>query len=266
MTQPREKMLELLRRLKALSESKANANEAAAAASKMQELLIKYNIELAELDAARETGADYVREFMDNDDPLTDEEWTGSLIWAVAKYNFCEAVTEWRNHKRTYALVGEPHNIEIVTFIYEYLKYEIDTLSRTTWIVEDALGSLDSAYKLKGKSGPTAYRSAYEHRWKQSFKYGAVSGVTEVLKSRWAEARSGTGTGQSLMIIKDGELATALKQFYPNLGYSHASSRRLDDGGYRSGAREGRNIEIGTAVRGGEQVRKEQLSRRLLLK
>src|SRR5262245_56441648 len=85
----KEKVIEKIRLLLKLSES-PNVYEAAAAAAKAQELMFKYNLDLAQVEAVRPESAEpYIQERFSVGGS---SHWLKLLMFAIARHNFCQAV------------------------------------------------------------------------------------------------------------------------------------------------------------------------------
>jgi hypothetical protein len=114
-----------------------NPHEAALAASRAQEIIDRYKLNLAALDdAPSEEPAEEIRNF--KDDPLDEGGvWKALLGKAVATVNQCQAYT-CAGHVH---LIGRPSDVAMVRPFYAYLAGEIERLasrhckgnSRTYW-------------------------------------------------------------------------------------------------------------------------------------
>jgi hypothetical protein len=114
-----------------------NPHEAALAASRAQEIIDRYKLNLAALDATpSEEPAEEIRNF--KDDPLDDGgTWKALLAQAVARVNQCQVYT-CSGHVH---LIGRPSDVAMVRPFYAYLASECERLasrhcrgnSRTYW-------------------------------------------------------------------------------------------------------------------------------------
>jgi len=114
-----------------------NPHEAALAASRAQEIIDRYKLNLAALDSApSEEPAEEIRNF--KDDPLdTGGLWKALLAQAVANVNQCKVYTSGGNVH----IIGRPSDVAIVRPFHAYLAGEIERLasrhcrgnSRTYW-------------------------------------------------------------------------------------------------------------------------------------
>lgn len=122
------KAIKLLR----LSQS-SNANEAALAAGKAQEIMDRYK--LGKLSADFEANGEKEEEIKDfGFDPLElsarVSTWKNRLILTVAKLNQCKAYLTGKDGKKGFAIVGRPSDVTTVRYFYQWLKSEVDRLTK----------------------------------------------------------------------------------------------------------------------------------------
>lgn len=213
-------ILELVRRLLALSSS-SNQHEAALATAKAQELLLKYNLELVDVpDKERES---ITREFYQNDSSAT---WLSGLLSVVARNNFCRAIGHGSGRM---AIIGEPHNIEIVKYLYDYLKGEINRLADSEWGWYD--GYVTSA-----------------REWKHAFRHGAVNTINARLKATREQAQQDVNT-RALVVQSDQALEAKVQELYLRIRTRNAP--RVNSDGYQAGKQAGYSIGIRQGVQQG---------------
>lgn len=85
---PEERIINLIQRCLALSES-SNEHEAAAAMRKVQELLEKHNLDMR---TVQEMPAEDAIQMADIPIPIGTDNWRRDLLTYVAQANFCEAI------------------------------------------------------------------------------------------------------------------------------------------------------------------------------
>jgi hypothetical protein len=116
-------IIDKIKKLLALSKS-SNENEAILAYQRAQELLIKYNISLDDI----QVDIDIKEEIVWTGDEL--EEWKFTLYSIIAYCNYCQLLLRIFNNKSyNYTLVGKIHNIIIVKEMYQYLINTIEKIS-----------------------------------------------------------------------------------------------------------------------------------------
>ena len=153
----RDEALERIKNLLALSQNNDNAHEAALAAAKAQELMLRYQLSEDAIEDRELGGNDvYV-------DPVPIEKggvrkrpaiWRISLSTVVARACNCQTVLYGVEVK----VIGAPDDVAQTRILYKYLLDEIDRLCR--WRGK-GLGAL----------------------WANNYRLGAVNGVQEVLRA-----------------------------------------------------------------------------------
>ncbi len=124
-----DEIIKRAEKLQALAQS-SNVHEAALAASKLQELLLKYNLELWETqEAPRRYG---YREFnLSAGGYGSSLEWKKILLATIARANSCKAVS-FRGMPVS-RVFGESLNINVCRHMYKYLAQEICRLEEIAW-------------------------------------------------------------------------------------------------------------------------------------
>ncbi len=212
------RIAEKVRRLLALSTS-SNEHEAAAAAAKAQELLHRYNLSMADVSAAERP--DYGREIVDIGNSAS---WRGVLLQAIAKPNGAYVVGLGAGR---YAIIGQPHTIEVCRYLYEYLSREIDRLADQAW-------SRYSGYESSSR------------RWKTSFRFGAVSIVADRLQ-RQRQAQEAEPESRALIIRDDAAVKAAVTRYYPRLAQQRVRAG-TSSSGYRAGQQAGASMGLHTGI------------------
>lgn len=122
-------MQDLLRtrmeRLLALTSS-PNEHEAALAMEKLQELLIRHNLDLADLET-RGHAAPTVRE-KGHDLGKAAFRWKLDLAEVIARHYFCHPLVN--RHAKTVVFVGRPDNVDSLLALYRWVIEQIKTISR----------------------------------------------------------------------------------------------------------------------------------------
>src|SRR2546430_2376324 len=122
-------ILTKIKKLIALSTS-SNLNEAALATAKAQELLMQHNLTMRQVDTHGKQ-SQYCGTFVKTGSRV----WRRMLILVIARNNFCETVYD--REIKSVNLIGEPHNQEVVIYLYEYLIGQLEPMAA-------------AAYKLSG--------------------------------------------------------------------------------------------------------------------
>ena len=128
--QDQSKIVDKIKRLFNLSAS-PNENEAMQAATKAQQLLIQHNLSMSDVYKEDCGTVEHEVEIFKNI-----PTWKKVLIFGVATSNLCAPIIRTRkdneNLIRQVVFVGRPHNAVVAGLLYEYLKNEVERLSKST--------------------------------------------------------------------------------------------------------------------------------------
>lgn len=220
----RDKVLDLVRKLMALTES-PNEHEAARAAEKVQELLFKHKLTMAEAEAHRgdPRGPIMIEVEADVLSRKNWGRWKPSLAWGVARYNFCTGFHSPNRGK--FIFIGQETEVAVAKELYEWLVIQ----------VEDSVRRAIISYQ--GYSRIPTFR--------RSFFTGAVSTVVSRLGDRWRELQGQSKQSTALVVHSSALLEQYKHQRYPNL--IKGKSINMANGsyeGYVAGVKAGREMEI----------------------
>lgn len=115
---------------------KCSPGEAEQAAEKVQELLLKYNLSLGDVEARKEKGTKrFNKTFFDLNgrQGVHDSDWVCSLSSVLAKHNLCQAI-----HippMRKMVILGEPHNVDVVLYLCDFLVRQIQSACSGAWAI-----------------------------------------------------------------------------------------------------------------------------------
>ena len=214
--QPSEKVVELIQKLLALSKS-PNENEAALALSKAQELLLKYNLEVADLQAQGKAPSTSMLNFPI---PLGQAEWKRRVLRKLALNNFCETLIE---SSTTYHILGRLPNVLAVVEMGSWILIQMDTL---TW------------FQTQTYDGPVQ-----KLRFRNSFLIVLTDRVIERLTEYYQKAQLNPNI-RTLTINLKGEAQQYLTQQYPNRRTHQVSSHSVSSEAYHAGRSAGDGISF----------------------
>lgn len=223
-----EKLKKLIRHRDS-AEKVGNLQEAEAFAQKIQELALKYGVEVSKLDVEDQNkiNAPY-----DERVDLTkymrrhESDWILKLFGATAKGNMVQIVT---NKSRTLAhLFGYKHNVEIAIYMAEQLISKLRLLARDDF---------------RAYNGPTK-RNTYIRGWLQ----GAAEAIQVRLSESIQKAQRNDPGVAGLVRKSEADITNYKATIYPRL--SSIGNRKLSgmDGraqGYATGKRVGINKGVG---------------------
>lgn len=198
------KLIEKIQKLHALSAS-SNIHEAALAASKMQDLLIKHNLTLAEV---REKHADHIGRHVRTMSGRH-RRWQHQLLATLARFNLCKTY-RW-NNTTDHVLIGTRENVEAVWFMWQRLSAEIERMSEVEW----------------GSARHTTHTNKV--RWKNSFCYGAVATIAKRLSDQHSQAVRSGHDGLALVLDYDAMLDEAFRRLEPGTRLSTSRTRVIID-------------------------------------
>ena len=231
-----KKLLELQKS----AESIGSLEEAANAALKVQAILLKYNLEIADVESQQTKRKSAIEKVsMPNIKTKKNEsEWIINLYEIVASYNFGFVVTTTRIDNRTGCkykfinLVGTKDNIDVIIFICSQLEYQIRNLEGKSW-----------AEHNDGIRKRNSYRRGYFD--------GAVVGIHHKLEEAQAIAMSKNNQVTALVIDHNKRIKEELPNLFQNLKFTDKASREKKDYvATLNGYRDGKNINIHQGLSG----------------
>lgn len=213
-----DRILQRVRKLMALAES-PNVNEAQAAMTAANRLLLEYNLELTGQPDARgyhwkRVGASAASLPLDWKlvAGIVNESFFVETVWALA-YN------ARRNRiERQLELIGTPTNLELAHYVHDWLHASVATLFR---------GAVR-----------TLPRAAWQDRRSQRREY--VAGVLSGFRARLAEERQ-VNAGKGLVWVGDPALDGFVRERYPQLKF-------IGGGGVHHGAAHSAGLTAGRAL------------------
>jgi hypothetical protein len=211
-TTPNEKIIDLVRRCLALAKS-ANEHEAAAAAAKAQELLLKYNLNMAEVE--RDTNAEGIGRVDAKRANMF--AWSDLLMGGIAKGNLCRIVLVGgigRGDHGTFAIFGKREAIEVTQYMYAYLSAEIVRLT------------------------PKGRGFSYANAW----RLGAATTISLRLSAELDGFKAATTASTALVVTNDAALTAAVARSMGKTGKKKAYVR--SNSGFRDGRAAGEKIGI----------------------
>lgn len=235
---PRDKVLDKIRKLIALSGS-SNVHEAAVAAAAAQRLMLEYRV--SECDITVDSSEEDVvmdQEIYRDLHLKAPPRWHGVLLGGVAAVNFCKLIYDrertgyaWdAQRRRIYRIIGTERDRTTVIYLYEMFRLEVERLC-------------DSVSRLHG----------YDRAERASFKLGAASAVSDKLRREYASFRvdmKSSRNSQALAVIDktSAALDTFVKLAFPRLG-TLRGARASRYGAYHRGREAGNEIDVSSGHR-----------------
>lgn len=223
-------ILDKIARLRGLADRPGTPEEAAAAVAAIQRLMLRYNLTQAQVDgASRNDQHGYEKVTIDLGAGMN---WRRYLLHAICDYSFCKVVFPPKG--RGAYIIGEQHNIAIVTGLYDYLVNEVMRLADVGW---DVLSPMDKRFSTV-------------RAWKNSFRIGAGQTLRDRLKAQFEEQKRAEGEASvnALVVVKNDALARAMREFFPNSRQTRSRSSLSDRNGYNAGVVAGRSINLAKQI------------------
>lgn len=128
MTNDKEVLLEKIRKLMALAKGNTTEDEAASAMGKVQELLAKYDLRMADVTMRLTTEkVEGVTQQVFQDQR---SRWKIALWQTSAVLNRCEYMTVGDRRTFSHMLLGKPHQVAVAKAMVEYLEASVRRLSK----------------------------------------------------------------------------------------------------------------------------------------
>lgn len=231
------RMTARIRALLTKAESTDSADEQAALIAKAQELLAKYNIDAAKLQAAGEAVTEDVTSV--RIDVARPRQRGGnallSLVYAVAHANGAVAVGHLGSQIGIQAtIIGFPSEIRAVEMLFDSLCRQLD----------HAAAYAVAHHKPAGVHGLT-YRISYTHGWGNTVA-GRLYEAREVAVTRATGEDTGTGATSTALVLRsrDEQVQARTQELFPRLG-TFKIGYRPEVSGYRQGQNDGRRAALG---------------------
>lgn len=160
-------ILKRVRNLIALSKHNNSAEEAASAAAEAQALMFKYQIGEVDLDPgeSRREPEEVVDESVLTDDKGKRDAWKAALANTLGRSFGCRVYIFREERACRYQVFGVKSAVQTVGYMFGYLSAEIDRMASEQW---------------------REHRRGDARSWKNSFRFGAVSVISERLSAQRA--------------------------------------------------------------------------------
>ena len=237
-----EDLVQRLQKVRALTESSV-PGEAAAAAAKLQEILLKYNLEMEDIEEDSPTSDDrYVKEELELGVTSGNMiNWRRILLSGIARSLMCAAFGYQGTHRMV--IVGQRHNIEITRHFYDYLSSEISRLADVTWV------------KARNRTREHA------RSWKSSFYNGAVDIVVQRLEEKYRQVSKQDSHTQALVLKNERDLDEAVGHLIGRVR-KNTVRQRYSEAGYSRGTRVGKRVNLDQPVSNNRRTSRLRSSRR----
>lgn len=219
-------ILERIQKLLALSSSD-NPNEAANAATRVQEMLRKHNLKMSEIPLAigKKRSDAYGRFIVDLDGSSV---WRRELLNVIAYCNFCKLTFGGSLGRSAISLIGEPENVEAVKLLYRYVLEQLYPMADTAYLI------------YKQEDGRVNGRT-----WRNNFFLGARNVITNRLLEEKQQAERVQNDVKALIVLKSADMEEAMKRLAPKVKtVKQASHKIIANHGYLDGQQAGNQVRL----------------------
>lgn len=229
----RDKIIDRIQKLLALAANNNSPEEAASAASKAQELMLRHNLDMATVEVADEETIDttlVVERIRTASSKLA--TWKAMLWYGVC--NGCGVAgyttNGHRGMKAGFTAVGIRSSVDTATYMFRWLEKEINTMSL------NALEYTKEPWWDRGDS----------RRWTNAYRVGAAETVARRLREKMQSVRA--EATQSTALVRFDSLITTTKQAEAS-GLVHRTGsfkggRVTSRDGLNAGRRDGNRVKL----------------------
>jgi len=217
-------IVEKIKKLLALAES-SNANEAALAASRAQELMVKYAIEEAALAPEQRTIEPIGTEVITTDYKLM-PIWHALLAYVLAPSFFCRSFYHkgGKYAKASIYIVGTPTDRAACIATYNVLKHDIEKMAAIEW------AKVPAEFAVHGR------------RWKTAF-YDGVCTTIRIRLGDSIKALAADNAGTAIVLANKQKAVDDYTNENHNLT-SGGAARKIDASGYVAGVKAGHALNL----------------------
>lgn len=233
-----------IEKLMALRDNAGTPAESENAAMRISELLMKWNIEMEQLDfKTNATKKAITKETVDLNElqTKTEADWVVRLFGVIAQYNLCSVirhVTKQKEYDQGYvAVIGKAHNIEIVNYTAIALIPKIRYAEKNTW---------------GNYSGPEK-----RNTFKRGFLLGCIAGINAKLKEQQVAMQRESTSITALVQTNSLEIREFIQNQYHNLKSSKSTGTSSNHGkqmGFEAGKGMSLNKGIGNTNAAGQRL------------
>ena len=228
------------------AEKIGSLEEAANAAEKVQALLIKHNLEMADLStfAPKDKQEIGKMQYRDIFAQKNEGKWIYSLYNVLAAHNFCKLVLssffdiKLRKTNQFVVLVGKKDNVETVRFLGDQLENRIRMLEKKAW------------------GSKPLFVNEKRNTFRRGYFQGAVWGIDKQLKLAKEKAMANNTNVYALVKTSDNQLNDAMQKLFTNLREGRQSRGSSSTMGTTLGFQDGLNMNINKGVEGNKNTLK----------
>ena len=213
------------------AEAIGSLHEAELAAVRVHELLLKYNLDLADITGFVKPEASKISRFDERDivNPKNEGQWIHALYNVLCKHNFCRIVVINMRDIKYASLIGTKVNVESVKFLGDQLENRIRIAEKDAW----------------KQNSSSEKRNAF----RRGFFMGAVRGIDTQLELKKKEEAALNNKVTALVLSNKDKLDKFMNDEFNNLK-SGKPTRVSASTGMAMGYAKGRSMNINDGIAG----------------
>lgn len=262
-----------------------NLEEANVFASKVNDLLLKYNLSKKEIvDHEQEPDVDGIEPDMEVKKAHGD--WQSHLLNILCEYNYCHPIFTSRKSDKQYkiTIIGAFQNVEVVSYLYDLLKSRFDDISKKqfterikSWqkvnvytkahmaaagIPEENIKELKDGMCTLKKPWKNIKAFPNRGRFFKSFFLGAVVGIRQKMKEDQERGQKSEIAEQinALIKVNDSAIDKYVEKHFPNLQTQKSRAKKVDAAAYMNGVAAGKGATMAKGLANGDTVSTKNLN------
>lgn len=230
-----DEVLDRIEKLQRLAGNNPSTQEAEAAAAKVQTLLLKHNLSLADVAARGES----LGEISMMELPAQDSIWRAKLLGVVANAHLCRAVrtVNGMGMPTTFTILGHPHNLRVVQSVYPWLAELVPAVALSATLIHQ----MD-------------VMTIGREEWLHSFRLGMIDGIADAYDAARESLNDETG-----LVPIDDAVQKALEEAFPDV-QEHRFGGEADLHAYGAGRKAGRAVNPDHQIGGPDAKRIDRTS------
>lgn len=251
-----EKILDKIKKLikkQVSSEEIGSTAEAEIFAAKVQELLAKHNLEIAQINLEEDKESDdVIEEYMNSMLPTIGGKSAFDILFPIAKFNWCHVYTFGNRSRNKMGIFGTAENVEICQYIYSIVS--------KVFIKECKLKYQNyvdrKLYILDRKTKPVGYDT-----FARSFMKGAGMGLHAKLKEERRKFESQNEKAGAIIKMNDVAIKFYIDDKFGGAGQARRVRQHDNGGALSQGYRTGREVSIsqGLGTKKSKPIKRELL-------
>jgi hypothetical protein len=251
-----EQVLDIVKKLLNMTVEKGcSEQEATIAMEKAQDLLFKYDLEMADVinftpeqkDANRIVGKDW------NDDTRVKfgqkygqpVEWMIELGFTIGRWSFCKALAS------SYAVtfIGRKADVEVLKEMFSWIREQCERIAQeeTEKFKKERIPYLNMSFEQQ-----SAYSRAHPYhglhsdprRWKNNFLHGMVERLNSRLGKHWRELQNKDEKSTALVILSEKAVGEYFEANWPKVGSHKGPDISYEGYGYDEGYKAGDKVAL----------------------